>query len=284
MLLLLILCVFLNTPVKAENTFNKYNLISPLSLASGGFVSAVYNDSFNIYNNPSFLAIRDYSYYELSFFKDSFDNYLFHLSAVSEKKRLSPYNFGIKLFYNDFSDDDIGYRVYGINPGISVKILNDLFGGVSFLLYKNSFENMDNLLFLSSFSFTYQLIQEGYASVYVKNLGGDVTYFGKYSDGIYPDFGFLYSQKFNFGLLAQGLVNYSEYNEVEGTLALLYDMKVSSISLLPLISVQYKEDFDLMNGLSYGMGLKTGSLMVEFGFKVIDSENLYSLSLKNISL
>lgn len=280
LIILLITCIGLN----AENIFNRYNLMSPMAMASGGFVSIIYNDSFNIYNNSSLLGIKDYSYYEFSFFKDSFDNYLFHISGVTEKKGLSPYNFGLKAFYNDFSDDDIDYKTFGVNPGISIRIMDKMFGGVSFLLMKNSFENMDNLMFMASFSFSYQIVEGGLASLYARNLGTDLTKFGNYSDSYYPDLGFMYSHRFPFPLVTQLALNYSEYNEIEASLSLAYLMRMNQIEIFPVVSLNYDKEFDVMNNLAYGLGLKMKSIMVEFGLKIVDSENLFCISLKTISL
>lgn len=274
--------IILSSFVQAEMIFQRYNLISPLGLASGGVVSGIYNDSYNIYNNPSYLGISDYSYYGFNFFKDSFDNYLFHISAVKDSQK-SPYNIGCQIFYNDFSDDDIDYKTYGVNPGLSIKIFRKFYAGLSCVLYKTAFEDMDNLSLLGSTSFTYSIINQGYLSVYLKNLGKDITAFGNYKDSFYPDTGIIYHQRLKWNLITQGVFNYSLSEEWESSILFGYDFKYKKIGLLPIISLSYADDFNFVNSLGYGLQIKIVRFVTEFGFKVINSENLFSLSIKNIS-
>ncbi|MDD5066681.1 MAG: hypothetical protein PHF84_06500 [bacterium] len=267
----------------AENIFNRYSIMSPLGLASGGFMSAVYNDSYNLYNCPSLIGIRDYSYHEVSYFRDTFGNILFQLSTVSEKKELAPYNAGLKIYYNDFSDETMTCRNYGINPALSVRIMEKLLAGISFLIYKNSLAGTSNLLFLSSFSVNYSVMKDGLAGLYVKNIGSDLTYFGKYSDTFYPDLGLFYNHMFPFDLQAQAVFNYSSYNEFESSLSFLYHFILPVMEIIPVLGFHYSREQEFLDSLSFGLSLQFKPLQTEFGFKTVDSESIYSVSIKSIS-
>ena len=283
LIVLFLLLNLLILPLRADNNiFNKNTTITPLALASGGQVSISFLDSYNIYNLPSYLGLQNKSYYEFSFLRDGFEDNFFNLSYLNANQSLAVFHYGIKVFYNDFSDNDFSYRDFGLTSGFSFKIIEKMFGGISFLLMKNSFNCINNLSFLSSYSITYNICYQGFVSAYIKNLGSDLTDFGQYNDSYYLDYGLVYHQQYK-NLVGQVVLNTSKYNDTELNVSAGYNFNFYEITLLPLIGFDYYDGNNLSNGLSYGLALKTKFLAVEFGFKVIEGQAFYSLALKKIS-
>lgn len=263
-----------------QNLFNPYNLITPMGIASGGNVSIMANDSYNIYNLPSLMDFNSLTCYQFAYSRDSFQDDLVNL-AYMQRKQNTPFNYGIKFFYSDFSDDDITYRNYGVNPGLSVSVYKDLSAGVSVVLYKNDFENMDNLAFLSTISLSYGLFQNAVGSVYVKNMGQDLTDFNQYNDKYFLQTGLVYHHVIN-SLACQVNLDYSQYQDMQVQTALLYDFsRLLGFGVSPVLGINYHEDFDLFNDLSYGVNLSAGQLQAEFGIRFFEGENLYAVAIKH---
>lgn len=270
--------------LRAGNFFNRYNLVSPLALASGGIVAMTPSDSYNFYASPSLLGITDYSYFEASYAADSFKNGFFGLSLATEKKGLSPYNFACKFYYNDCSDEVISSRSYGVNPGLSVRLQERLWAGLSLLLGKDSLAGMNNLFFVSSFSVTARVMEKSLSGIFIRGLGKDLTDFGRYSGPRDPDAGFVFHQAFSFPLEAQLALDYSAYSGLESSVSFLYLIKPGAMEIAPLAGLCFGRDTDLFSSFSFGLAVGLKRLRAEFGLKMVESESVLSVSIKHISL